>query len=242
MPFATGKGGAVIVNQYDLTSHLNSAEISAEISTHDSTVFGQNSQTHQTGITSGGLQLGGFFDRTALSGSHAVLSAALGASAAKIATLAPEGFTVGYPVVLVAANETKYDDSVKVDSLVSVAAYLKATGGVDARAVSLHALSAATATANDASVDNAASTANGGVAHLHVTAASGTTPTCAVKIQHSANNSAWADLVTFTQATAATSERIEVAAGTTVNRYLRAIYTIGGTAPSFTFTVAFARR
>jgi hypothetical protein len=242
MPFGHGKAGAVLVNGFDLSAYLNSAEISAEISTHDSTVFGQNSQSHQTGITSGGLQLGGFFERTDSSGSHAVLSAALGAAAARVAACAPEGFTAGYPCVLIGANETKYDDSVKIESLVSVAAYLKATGGVDANGVSLRALAAATATANDASVDNAASSSNGGVGHLHVTAASGTTPTITVKIQHSANNSTWADLVTFTQASAATGERIVVAAGTTVNRYLRAIYTIGGTDPSFTFTVAFARR
>lgn len=98
---------------------------------------------------------------------------------------------------------------------------------------------ARTTSGNGTSKDDTASSSNGATAILHCTAASGTSPTLAVKVQHSADNSTWADLITFTTLTAAGAER-KVVSGT-VNRYVRAIWTIGGTSPSFTFAVTFAR-
>ena len=65
-----------------------------------------------------------------------------------------------------------------------------------------------------------------------------------VKIQHSADDSTFADLVTFTvvSSTTITSEKIEVAGNTTVNRYLRVNYTVAGSTGSATPVVAFTRR
>jgi hypothetical protein len=61
-----------------------------------------------------------------------------------------------------------------------------------------------------------------------------------VKIQHSTDNVTFADLITFTQATDVTSQRISVTG--TVNRYTRETRTIGGSStPTFTYAVAFAR-
>jgi hypothetical protein len=78
---------------------------------------------------------------------------------------------------------------------------------------------------------------------LDVTAASGTTPTLDVTIQHSIDGGTnWHTLVAMTQATAA-GEQIkvesEVESGTAevYGDCFRAIWTIGGTTPSFTFKV-----
>jgi hypothetical protein len=62
-----------------------------------------------------------------------------------------------------------------------------------------------------------------------------------IKIQHSANNSTWADLISFTVvgSTAKTSE-IKAVSGT-VNRYLRATASTAGSSGSITFMIAFAR-
>ena len=84
-------------------------------------------------------------------------------------------------------------------------------------------------------------TGNGGGAFLIVSAKSGTSPTLDAKITHSADNVTYADLVTFTQATTTTAEVKTVAAGTTVNRYLKAVFTLGGTSPSFTAIMGFGR-
>jgi hypothetical protein len=128
-----------------------------------------------------------------------------------------------------------------VGDVVSVSYDAQADGGTD-DAILLTALAAVTATGNGTGQDNGASTSNGGVAQLHVTANTMNNDTV-FKVQHSADNSSWADLATFTTVatTVTTSERVTVATGTTVNRYLRADYTASGTG-SITFTMAFARR
>jgi len=96
---------------------------------------------------------------------------------------------------------------------------------------------------NDATIDDtSASTANGGAAYLWCTAFTGTDLT--VTVEHSADNAAWATLATFTQLASDTedAERQIVAAGTTVNRYLRAEWSTSAGFTSATFTVAFGRR
>jgi hypothetical protein len=73
-------------------------------------------------------------------------------------------------------------------------------------------------------------------------ARSGTNPTLDVILQHSPDGTNWFDLITFTQLTAAGSEYKVVSEeqGSTVQVIgdrLRAKYTLGGTNPSFTFSV-----
>lgn len=98
-----------------------------------------------------------------------------------------------------------------------------------------------TTTTNGTSVNSGAASANGGVAHLHVTAFSGLTSDT-VTIEHSTTGSSgWTTLATFTAATGVTSQRVVVAAGTTVNQYLRVVDTVVGTG-SCSRVVAFARK
>ena len=80
---------------------------------------------------------------------------------------------------------------------------------------------ALTETTNGTSVDNAAATTLGALAHLHVTASD--CGTWAFKVQDSANDSDWADLITFTEVgEAVAGERADVAAAAdTPDRYTR---------------------
>ena len=75
---------------------------------------------------------------------------------------------------------------------------------------------------------------------VNVTAASGSSPTLAVQAQHSPDGVIWDNLGTaFTTVTAAPATLTKTF-GTAANpfhRYVRASYTIGGTTPSFTFSV-----
>jgi hypothetical protein len=99
-----------------------------------------------------------------------------------------------------------------------------------------------TTAAQGSAQDNASSTSNGCGAFLIVTSVSGTSPTGDVKIQHSADNVTYVDLITFTQATAATSEVKFVDSGTTINRYIRVYNTIGGSStPTINAIVGFGR-
>lgn len=80
--------------------------------------------------------------------------------------------------------------------------------------------------------------ARGMRAQLAVTAASGTTPTLNVVIEDSIDGVNWATVGTFAQKTAAGVEAITLAGR--FARRLRVRWTVGGTTPSFTFSVAWA--
>lgn len=103
----------------------------------------------------------------------------------------------------------------------------------------LFAPQALTTTTNGASVD-LKGTASPGLhemrVHLNVGAAAGTTPTLNVKIQDSPDNVTFTDVsgAAFAQQTGAAVADLFFR---TPNRYARAVATIGGTAPSFTFSV-----
>ena len=175
-----------------------------------------------------------------------VLATSIASASKKIITVGSEGAAIGRRAKLVNTDETSYEISSAVADMVSISAEAQASGtvgGLDG-GVLLAAQQSVTATVTNTSVDNSASSVNGGVGHLHVTANT-RNGAATIKIQHSANNSTWADLIVFTATTSATttSERIEVAAGTTVNRYLRVnVSAFAGSSGSATITVGFARR
>lgn len=72
------------------------------------------------------------------------------------------------------------------------------------------------------------------VVYLDVTATSGTTPTLDVTIRDTIDGTNWDTVDTFTQCTGVTRAVKRI---TNFSRYLRISYTIGGTNPSFTFSV-----
>ena len=87
-------------------------------------------------------------------------------------------------------------------------------------------------------VDTAASVAHGGQAYLQVTAVSGTDVT--VKIPDSADNSTFADVTSFAFAAtsaANTTQRIAIADGATIRRYVRATPVTTGGFSSVSFVV-----
>lgn len=154
-------------------------------------------------------------------------------------TWAPSGLTRGSEAMMVNGLLTTFTPSDPSDGVAQVALNTQSTDFTDFGLV-LEDETAITADTNGTATDNAAATSNGGVAHLHVTAFSGLTSD-AIIIEHSTNNSVWATLGTFTTVTALTSQRLVIAAGTTVNRYLRVSDDVTGTG-SCTRSVSFARR
>lgn len=97
-------------------------------------------------------------------------------------------------------------------------------------------------------VPSAARTANGSIespenyaplnrlrAQLEVTAAAGTTPTLNVVIETTVDGTNWDAIITFPQATAASRNVQQVV--DVVGKRIRARWTVGGTTPSFTFSV-----
>lgn len=100
---------------------------------------------------------------------------------------------------------------------------------------------ARTTTANGSGVDLQA-VKGGAIVIVDSAAGTGTTPTLDLKLQSSPDNSTWTDVsgAAFTQIINAASQQIFGIDVTKCQRYVRAVATIGGTTPSFTFSVNMA--
>ena len=241
MAFIHGKSTIVLQNEYNLSSYFNDVSTSRSIETAETTAFGNSAKTYIVGLQDGTISLSGMFDGAA-NAIDQEMSDIIGTENGGIITVAVGGsLAVGERVLTAQGDLTSYEVSAPVGDVVAANAEFQVDGGVG-NGISLHALAAETATGSSASHDNAASSANGGVAQLHVTANTMNNNTV-FKVQHSADNSTWADLATFTTVatTVKTAERVTVASGTTVNRYLRSNWTASG-AGSVTFHINFARR
>lgn len=234
MSFTHSKDSRFAFGSTALAAYLTGVSTSTTAETADSTDLTATSRNYVAGLTDSAITCSGLFEP--LFDTPAV--AALGAASDTAVTVAPDGFAVGNPVLVMQTQETVYEVTSAVGAVVAANITLQGDGRFDA-GVSLYDLAEVTAGGNGTAHTAAAGTSNGGIATLHVTAVTGT---LTVKIQHSTNNSTWSDLATFTAATAATSERITVATGTTVNRYLRASWTLTGSGAAATFTTSFARR
>jgi hypothetical protein len=230
------KSGRVLVNSSHLSGDVRSWQFAHSRSYAEVTNILGTGEEFLPGQLAGSVGIVGNFNSGAGNFST-VMDTAAATEGGLLTTIAPAGLTVGALAFIADGNVSARS----VDAAVKDAVVVNITGtpndGVD-MGVLLHGLTAETADGNGTGVDNAASSSNGGVGVVHVTAFSGLT-SATLKVQHSTDNSVWADLVTFTSVTATTWERKAVTG--TVNRYVRALWDVTGTG-SATFVMAFARR
>lgn len=237
MAFVHGKQGRLMVGKYDVSAYLHEVSYPATIETARVNTLGDDNAERIVGVGDGQVGASGYFD-----GAPGAIDAII-ADLKSVETPAP---FIGMPQGLTAiGNRGRLGQGFIVDHEISggtsgaveTALTIDPDGGVDF-AVLLADLAARTGNGNTSGVDNAASSANGGVAVLSVTAFSGFS-SVTVKVQHSTDNSTFTDLVSFTAVTAAVAERKTFSG--TVNRYLRVSTTVSGSG-SLTFAVAAARR
>ena len=233
-----GKNTRVCLDEFVIGSKLNQATVSRSVDQPLTHTFGDGFEEHDVpGLLDGSLSFTGPYDGAA-NEIDSILKTRLGQEAVSVCSLAPNGFTVGNLVEMAALVPQEQPINSSESDLTTTSCTAPTDGPVDL-GVALHDNTAETGIVNGTTVDETAATANGGVGHLHVTAFGATSVT--VKIQHSTDNSVWNDLITFVAATAVGKQRIELAGGTTVNRYVRYIIS-AMTGASITFVVAFARR
>jgi hypothetical protein len=157
-----------------------------------------------------------------------------------------EGNTIGQDVLgFNGVLGVSYEVVATVNGLSRANVEYQVTGLVSEDAKILHALGARTADGNteSSSVDNSASSANGGYGYFVLTnlVLDGGTA-LDVKIQDSPDDAVWTTLVDFTDLTAVGGEAKSVAG--TVDRYLSVIWDFTGTpgaSATATFIVGFAR-
>ena len=247
--FVHGKSTAVYLDEFDLTSYFTDSSFSIENDTAETTAYGDTNKTYLLGIRGGTLSLSGMWSAGA-GGSDEELQEIIGSTTEPIITVREGAAAIGSRAVIAQANETNYSITNPIGDVVTVAADFECTNsditnltfalahgvqltaGASIAHGSLGALS---------SVDNAASSANGGAATLHVPTNTISGGVTTIKVQHSANDSTWADLITFTNVAASTKTSEIKAVTGTVNRYLRATASTAGSSGSITFMVAAAR-
>jgi hypothetical protein len=235
MAFVAGRRAKVLIGEFDLSAFLNNASAARTADLADVSVFGDTDREFLKTMQAATVTLSGFIDTVAGS-TEPVLSSFLTGTSTRPVSIFWDADAIGSPGICGAGWEGSYEDSAPVDGVQAIAANLTFTGQVD-RAVSLHALGAETGTGAYTSVDGGASSSNGAVANLHVTAA-GASGTGTVVVQDSADNMTFATIGTFSNFTAATSQTIYIAG--TVRRYVRANLTSARNTQ--TFAVAFGRR
>lgn len=238
-----GKDVRVYLGVRDVSADLASVEVTANADTHDVTTFGAEYLSYDPGLGSWEATLDGFYQTNSggsVTSIERQFEAMLGSNTAGASVLSvydDDADAVGDAGILCSeAILTNHGQPISVSDIVKIVGSLQGNGRAGLAGRLLHVLGADSTSTNGASVDNAASSANGGRANLHVTAATGTGGT--IKIQHSSDNSVWVDLVTFTASTAASCQTSTVTG--TVNRYLRCASTINSSS-SVTFVTGFAR-
>lgn len=95
-----------------------------------------------------------------------------------------------------------------------------------------------TATGNDGGFSQGGP-ANNALVYVNVSAVSGTTPTMTVKLQDSVDGTNWFDVTGgATASITATGPQLVRIASTPIAPFVRLVWTLGGTTPSFTFSTS----
>ena len=227
--FRHGKRTVVLLNGTDMSPFLNEATQTQEIETAETTTFADSDKTYITGLADGTISTSGLFDSTA-GASNAILTGAIGQEDNTF-TVLPEGATAGAQSIIVSSP---------VGDVVAISAEVQADGGLfSGRA--LNGFTNTGTSASLASVDYGGSSGNGALFNLHASANT-RDGNSTVKVQHSADNTTFVDLVTFTAVSASTTSGESITSSGTVNQYLRAVHTLAGASGSITYHVSAARR
>lgn len=249
MAFLHGKTTGVAFEEFNLTSILRESSVSSNVEVADTTAFGDDSKNFIVGHRDGTVSLSGLYDSASVGedevfnrlgvndNGHVLVQSSMTLNAAP-----------GVRVQFGKGEISSYEVTSPLTDVTAVSIEIQADGGLyggttlqtqQSTASGVQSVAFGNNT-NNSSVDNGASTANGWVAQLHVTA-NGLDGNAVFTIEDSANNSTFATLGTFsTVPSGATVERIT---GTgTVDRYVRLnINTTAATTGTIFFIVGFAR-
>lgn len=225
------------VDGYNLGSDLTDFALKKSAATEETTTLGDTWEEHESvNLKNGELTAQGFYNDAL---SDVVLNEQQGTQPVVCAGL--DGDTAGEEFTGLAGMQADYNRTQQRGQFHKITTMIRGNGQID-EGVILKALAAVTAAGQSSSHDNSASSSDGAVGYLQVTAIDlDGYDDWTVKIEHSADNSTFADLITFAAVTAVGAER-KTASGT-VNRYTRTDHALGGsgTSPSLTYFCGISR-
>jgi hypothetical protein len=199
-------------------------------------------RSYERGFKEGTLETTGIFDSDTVNEDeiHDILSNAWLAGTTNIVTASRGTIAVGSEAIMMDGPQLTYEIPHTVGELIMSNATFRADDHLEFGVFLMNAAQAA-GTNNGTSHNNTVDTTNGGFMQVHLD--NNTASDVDVKVQHSDDNSVWADLagaavLNLSAGNAAGSAA--VAAGTTVQQYTRAVATVTGGTTTLV-TVAFAR-
>ena len=238
-----GAGTSVWLDLIDASQFFNEAGIDLSVETAETTTFQPGIspawKAFIEGVASSKVTVKGFYDQV----NDAAMFGKI-RNGGSVLTYGPQGLVaIGDPARLVLVHDTAVAESSPVGGAVLMSAAFASDAAVGL-GWALHPIAADSGTTTGATRNDLAATTAGWQAHLHVTAVTGAPTSWTVKLQDSADGSAWADVTggTFTSTTIPAAQRLVSAAGATLRRYVRYVATVvGGTAPTVTFGLAYSR-
>lgn len=239
--FVHGKNWGVLAGGFNLGRLVSDSNEAFTVDTAGANVFGDTDHAFYAGPRNGTVTLNGFADAsTAVAEYRDTWAGTLG-STSPIPITWGQG-TVQSRVRMLNAIPTQADISAPIGDMVKTTFSAQAERGVRTGWL-LRVLAQRTSTGSATGFDwrgSPSTVAQEIFAHLHVTATSQVT-TATVKVQHSSNNTAWSDVLTFANSTGVRGER-KSATGTTLKRYVReTLSALAGTSPKITYAVSLSR-
>jgi hypothetical protein len=237
MPKRTGLGMRLFVGGFDISGDINSlSRIGGGNTPLGMTDITQEAEAREGGTRSGSLEFLSYFN-DASGRAHPVLRAL---PTGNVDVMCLVGTSIGNAAACCRGKQINYDPNRQQSGELLFATEVQSSEfGIEwGEQLTAGRRTESTAT-NGASLDGTASSAHGLQAYLQTFALASGTPT--IKIQDSADNSAFADVTgaAFGTIAANTTERIATAAGSTVRRYVRVVTT--GTFSGLDFAVSFVR-
>jgi hypothetical protein len=135
MAFRHGRFAEITVNSVDLSTFCDTADLSIDIDTAETTSFTSAWKTHIPGTAGGTLELSGSYDPTASTGPAAVIEGVIAGGVAVPVVAYPGGDAVGQRSRTFSAILTNYSESSAVGDKVTFSCSLLATGAVAMAAV-----------------------------------------------------------------------------------------------------------
>lgn len=246
MAFTHSKKARVYGTGIDLSVFLRGATSGGSADTAETSTLGSDDKTFLNGMIEGSLSLEGIFSASADPGNDPdevsdTFDAALGGEDVVLNYL-PTGDGFGNKVHGFKAIQNSVEVTSPSDDVVQVSGELQSNTGLKV-GHSLHAKGEETAgTSQSTNLDNTDPTDRGGVAFLQVFDVDDPgTDELDVVIQHSPDNSTWADLAVFDTFDDVGAQAIVLAEDDTVDQHLRVMWTVS-TGGAATFHASFARR
>lgn len=125
-----GKSATLTINSGAMTGFTNDSTLSRSVDTSEVTVFGLSAKTYVPGLADGTFSGSGFYDKTATTGSIAIMEAVYAGGAAVTCQYRPAGGGSGEYSYAFSAILTQWDISSAIGDAVGISFDMQITGAV----------------------------------------------------------------------------------------------------------------